>query len=416
MAIRNVSTSFSVPRAEQASIDRQRRLGAMLQEQSMTPIESQNGAPISYTQGLAQMLQAYAGGQKLKGAEERERTLAEDMGNKFSTGLSNYMETLRGEPEIPSPPAELGGGPARPAMPGDRQQAFAQLLSSGHPALQEFGMQSIAQEPERQLRMDEFQAARDDRLSAREQQQKQFDAQLQARREDREQQMAFQQQMAREAREAQMRMAQMSAAQSQAARQQQLYLQRETLATKQAQYERDKQILPAPALKMQQDAIQNLQIAKSIEADLGVIKDQIESGKLPLGIVNNTEANIRNFLGVSNEQSRNLESFKANLERLRNESLRLNVGPQTDADAARAWNELIRDIDDPGVVKQRLAEISAINNRAAGFYKKNIQGIRQNYGLGDIDTSEFESPQPAVGLGAGQQQPDINSLLEKYSK
>lgn len=416
MAIRNVSTSFSVPAAEQASIDRQRRLGTMLQEQSMTPIESQNGAPISYTQGLAKMLQAYAGGQKLKGAEERERALAEDMGNKFSTGLSNYMETLRGEPEIPSPPAELGGGPARPAMPGDRQQAFAQLLSSGHPALQEFGMQSIAQEPERQLRIDEFQAARDDRLSARDQQQRQFDAQLQASREDREQQMAFQQQMAREARDAQMRMAQMSAAQSQAAMQQQLDLQREMLATKRAQYERDKQILPAPALKMQQDAIQNLQTAKSIETDLDTLKKQIESGKLPLGIVNNTEANIRNFLGVSNEQSRNLESFKANLERLRNESLRLNVGPQTDADAERAWNELIRDIDDPGVVKQRLAEISAINNRAANFYKKNIQGIRQNYGLGDIDTSAFESPQPAVGLGAGKQQLDINSLLEKYSK
>ena len=102
--------------------------------------------------------------------------------------------------------------------------------------------------------------------------------------------------------------------------------------------------------------------------------------------------------GVSTEQSRNLASFEANLEKLRNESLRLNKGVQTEGDSVRAWNELIKNINDPAVVKQRIAEINTINDRAANIRKQNISILRDNYGSEELDFTPYESQKGATNV------------------
>ena len=62
--------------AQSQDIERKRRMAELLQQQSMQPIETQPGVPISWTQGLAKMLQGYNAGQGMRTATEEQKTLA----------------------------------------------------------------------------------------------------------------------------------------------------------------------------------------------------------------------------------------------------------------------------------------------------------------------------------------------------
>lgn len=154
--------------------------------------------------------------------------------------------------------------------------------------------------------------------------------------------------------------------------------------------------LPVAALKMQQDSLDAIGTAGGINADLGAVLQQVESGSLQLGPVKNAVGSVRNTLGVSNENSQNLATFKATLEKLRNDSLRLNKGVQTDGDAQRAWNELLSNINDPGVVAKRLKEIRSLNSRAIELHNDNLGNIRSNYGAQPIDTTKRATQKPAI--------------------
>lgn len=143
--------------------------------------------------------------------------------------------------------------------------------------------------------------------------------------------------------------------------------------------------MPATALKMQNEALDVIGIASSVQADLGAIEKQISDGKLSFGPVSNITNNLRNLAGNSSEESRNFSTFKSSLEKLRNDSLRLNKGVQTDGDAQRAWNELFQNINDTKLVSQRLAEIKQINARAVDLQKRSVEDIRNNFGQEPYD-------------------------------
>lgn len=159
--------------------------------------------------------------------------------------------------------------------------------------------------------------------------------------------------------------------------------------------------LPTSALKMQQEELDAIGTSGSINADLGALEKQIDSGKLQLGPVNNLLAKGKNLIGASDEASRNLASFQSTLEKLRNDSLRLNKGVQTEGDAQRAWNELVSNINDPKVVKQRLGEIQKINERAANLRRMNVDNIRANFGVEPMDVGAYKNQPAAVGGGGG---------------
>lgn len=176
-----------------------------------------------------------------------------------------------------------------------------------------------------------------------------------------------------------------------------LVLQRERMAGGNAENGKP---LPSGALKMQQEALDAIGVSSSINADLSKLEEQIKSGKLSFGPVSNLKNTGLNMAGMSTENSRNFATFRSNLERLRNESLRLNAGVQTDGDAQRAWNELFSSINDTDLVKQRLKEIQAINKRGVDLQKLKVDSIRSNYGKAPIETAGFESVQPALGDAA----------------
>jgi hypothetical protein len=143
--------------------------------------------------------------------------------------------------------------------------------------------------------------------------------------------------------------------------------------------------LPATALKMQNEAVDAISTASGINEQLSKVGQQIKDGKLSFGPVSNALNGALNTMGMSNEQSRNLASFKSTMEKLRNDSLRLNSGVQTDGDAQRAWNELFQNINDTALVQQRLTEITAINKRAEELQRLKVDQIRGNYNAPPMD-------------------------------
>lgn len=164
--------------------------------------------------------------------------------------------------------------------------------------------------------------------------------------------------------------------------------------------------LPTPALKMQTEALEAIGIAGGINSDLSRIQSQIDSGALDFGPVSNLMNQGLNMAGISTEQSRNFASFKSTLEKLRNDSLRLNTGVQTDGDAQRAWNELFQNITDKEFVKQRLAEIQQLNARAVELKKLQVDSIRANFGAAPYDfgavTAASGAPSATAGAPAGE--------------
>lgn len=165
--------------------------------------------------------------------------------------------------------------------------------------------------------------------------------------------------------------------------------------------------LPAAALKMQQEGLDAIGTAKSINSDLDAIDTQITNGKLDFGPASNLYNKARNATGTSTEASRNFASFQANMEKLRNDSLRLNKGVQTDGDAQRAWNELFSNINDTKVVQQRLGEIKRLNERAVQLRKLDIDAVRQNYGHEPLDTAGYEKQPPALNGGSSSPKPAV---------
>jgi hypothetical protein len=159
--------------------------------------------------------------------------------------------------------------------------------------------------------------------------------------------------------------------------------------------------LSGTEIKMQQEAMDAIGTATGTQQTLQRIVGQIDSGQLSLGFTDNLVNRGRNFTGRSNEASRNLASFQATLEKLRNDSLRLNAGVQTDGDAQRAWNELLENINDPKVVRQRLGEIADINRRAVQLRLAQVEELRRNRGITEpLDISKITAPvEPGPSVG-----------------
>jgi hypothetical protein len=158
--------------------------------------------------------------------------------------------------------------------------------------------------------------------------------------------------------------------------------------------------IPVGALRLQQDAREKLSIANSIDGSLSSMLAKMESGEIELGPVNNRVNAARNFLGVSNGNSKEYATMRSSLEKLRNDSLRLNSGVQTEGDAQRAWSELVGNLNDNEVVKAQVARIKELNARAALLHQDNIAAVDENYGRNQ-ESGSVAAPASAP-LSSGQ--------------
>lgn len=170
--------------------------------------------------------------------------------------------------------------------------------------------------------------------------------------------------------------------------------------------------LPATLIKEQNSILENIGLSSSMRSDIDAFAKQINAGKLDFGAFSNWVNRGRNIVGPSSEESRNFADFEASLEKLRNDSLRLNSGVQTEGDAQRAWSELMRGMGDKKIVKQRLEAIAKINERGARLQELKLNQMRREHGLPPIDSSQFTSVESPYDRGSISK--EAEEILKMY--
>lgn len=424
---RNVS--FTDPYAQDyAELARQQKMAEMLSQQAAEPLgdtEMVGGwaIPQSPLHGLNKVAQSAlaAFGQYKTG--EREKMLAEKIREGGKKDATDFISALQGTPAKPSAyeadtfdeadKAQLAMDMGTPAVAGDKQKALAIALGSNNPMVQGAGSSLMADmlkgkkpivlgktlvDPETYQPVAVDQTWQADQQAARAQRIEELNMKLADQQNSREESAALRRELAAQ----QEAMRRDLAAQSSADRRMiagQSSADRMAIAQMVDATRQQKNVpkLPTSALKLQQEELDALGTASTIQADLGAIKAQVDTGKLKLGPVQNLLSAGKNMAGLSDENSRNFGTFKSTLEKLRNDSLRLNKGVQTEGDATRAWNELLANINDQKLVSKRLGEIQAINERAANLRKMQVDSIRSNFGLDPMETGQYEQQPAAVG-------------------
>lgn len=400
--------------SQQRQIDYERKVAEKLAGDTEMPQGGMVGGvyvPASWTQMLAKALNPMWAKQHRESADKKSTALGAEMQAERVGTMDRYSKALQGTPEnmtgqmypAGGNPDEEGGMGYQPAVAGSRDAALAELAKSRDPAFQQMAMaaqlkglepkkpivvgRTLMDETGKQIGVDS--TWQGEQQAARTAQDQRAAESLQVRRDLAAQQETMRRDLAAQASGDRRMIAGMMDARRE---------------------QKNVPKLPTSALKMQQEELDAVGTASSINADLAAMGQQIDSGKLQLGPVNNLLAKGKNLIGASDESSRNLATFQSTLEKLRNDSLRLNKGVQTEGDAQRAWNEMITNINDPKVVKQRLGEIQKINERAANLRKMNVENIRQNFGVEPLDTGGYQNQPAAIGGGGS----NVDALLKKY--
>ena len=160
--------------------------------------------------------------------------------------------------------------------------------------------------------------------------------------------------------------------------------------------------LPVGALKLQQEALDALNAAQTISQKSQAITGQLESGELNVGPFENLISSARNWAGMSSPNSRNFQNLETDLEKIRNDSLRLNKGVQTEGDAIRAFNEVIKNKNDPKALADAMRKLDAINQRGAELQQMQINTLRENYNAAPFDFDQMGALPPAVPSSGGR--------------
>lgn len=185
---------------EQDQLNQQRQMARMLRQQAITPIEQQvvsgRVVPISWTQGLAKLLQGYAGRKDEELIKDAQSELNTKRSKEASDALAEFQKIYQGTPEKrtaslaplvnndPNNPQEI----VTPAVPGDKAAAYASLLRGNNPMLAQLGMQGMASIPQ----MEERKQTREEQ---RDFQKEQLQAQIQAKKEAQQAQFENQRQL-----------------------------------------------------------------------------------------------------------------------------------------------------------------------------------------------------------------------------
>lgn len=436
---------------ESQRIARARKMAELLQQQGTTGIDPNRMAggwvvPMQKSEGLAKLAQALSGAYMGNKLDEREREAGERQRGERTATMEAFANALKGTPgrdAVEMPPEELGGGPGRGAVaaqPGNPMAAYAELMKSQDPALSQMGMRgmvdsnkpmvlgrSLVTPAGQTLAVDqtwqqEQQATREQRAAeqqaTREQRMQEYQLRSQDQRLSQQERLAAQREMQKLQIEARQDMVRLAASlRPPAAPRPPVAVEDEANPGKSVYVSPDQAVgrrpmkatdnsgrLPTSALRLQQEEVDAIGNAASIGTDIAALRSQISEGKLQLGPIRNVVGAAQNYVGLSDESSRNLATLKASLEKLRNDSLKLNKGVQTEGDAQRAWNEVLTNINDPKVVLQRLGEVEQINQRAINLRRANVDMIRSNFGAGPLDTSVQTSQPPVVGSGTDRRE------------
>ena len=141
--------------AEQAAMDRRRKMAESMQQQAILPIEMPNvpGAKVSPFQGLAKLLQGYIAGKSLEKADAEQKALGEKYQTEKTGQFQDLARLLSAPAQAPQPAVEptftegqstitQGGQAAVPARPAGYLPAEA-LSQFTHPEISQLAMSQV---------------------------------------------------------------------------------------------------------------------------------------------------------------------------------------------------------------------------------------------------------------------------------
>lgn len=150
--------------------------------------------------------------------------------------------------------------------------------------------------------------------------------------------------------------------------------------------------LPVGALKLQDEALDAYNAAGAVKGKTTELMNKLDTGELDVGLLRNAESVVRNWLGSPDTVSINYDQLDRALEKMRNDTLLLNKGVQTEGDAQRAMNAVVKNRRDPVLLKQALQDLKDVNDRAETLQSNRVNTIRQNFGLGEYQMPGAAQP------------------------
>ena len=142
-----------------------------------------------------------------------------------------------------------------------------------------------------------------------------------------------------------------------------------------------------------------LETSSNIVADTQDFINLIKSGDLSFSFGDKIGDAIALSLGGSSEEILNRSTFDTFLQRLRNATLRLNKGTQTEGDAERALEEIVQNRNNTQAVQRALEKLLEVNERAIENKKRGINRRRSTQGIDAFDFSDTVIPTSPDDVG-----------------
>ena len=165
------------------------------------------------------------------------------------------------------------------------------------------------------------------------------------------------------------------------------------MITEQEAANKKPKVLSSTLQKAEDEDFEALNTSSSIVDDTQGFLDMIEKGELDFSFGDSAGDAIALALGSNNEEVLNRQDFSIFLDRLRNATLRLNKGTQTEGDAERALDEITRNKNNKNAVRRALQKLREVNERAIENKKRGINRRRSTQG---IDAFDFSDSMPAT--------------------
>jgi len=122
--------------AQQKSIDSRRRIAELMMKMGQQPVQSSNpSSPVSWTQGAAQMLNAYLGARGVRQADQGDASL----GQQYQKGLAEEVQRIADMRRGVAPTMDAADNVQDPGTPGDAQGAVRAALMSQYGPVREMG-------------------------------------------------------------------------------------------------------------------------------------------------------------------------------------------------------------------------------------------------------------------------------------
>jgi hypothetical protein len=156
------------------------------------------------------------------------------------------------------------------------------------------------------------------------------------------------------------------------------------------QADKPEKVLPARLQQAEDDDYEAIDTVTNLLTSIDPVIQSLggygEKGANPtlrLSALNNTQNQLKNFIGMSTAESQQYAQLQETKTRIVNESLRLNKGVQTEGDAVRAATEVEAawSKNDTEATRKALVRLVEINKRAKKNKEAQIARRRQSQGV-----------------------------------